>query len=127
MTCDRCYQPLDVGEHGVGVCPFEPRKAATVISDSYRGGKIFENGFSTPQTFYSHSDHVKALDAAGLQIAPRYVDGSKHLTRWDTVDLEAARVLVTRGASPRMAGKQVCEPHPDYPITVTDAGWKVKA
>jgi hypothetical protein len=116
-----------VGEHGVGVCPFEPRKAATVISDSYRGGRTFENGFSSPQKFYSHSEHRKALDAAGLQIAPRYVEGSKHLTRWDTVNLEAARVLVTRGASPRTDGKKVLAPHPDFPIEVTDAGWTVKA
>jgi hypothetical protein len=125
MTCDRCFQPLTHGEHGVGLCPYEPRKAATVISDSYRGGRTFENGFSSPQTFYSHSEHVKALDAAGLQIAPRYVENSKTMTRWDTVNLEAARVLVTRGASPRMAGKKVLPP-PDDSITVTDAGWRVK-
>jgi hypothetical protein len=124
--CDRCFKPLAEGTHGEGICPYEPRKAHCVVGDLIPGGQIFENGFSTPQRFDSHSEHRRALDKAGLQIAPRYVEGSKHLTRWDTVDLEAARVLVTRGASPRMAGKQVLPP-PDDSITVTDAGWKVKS
>jgi len=25
-TCDRCYKPLGDGEHGLGLCPFEPRR-----------------------------------------------------------------------------------------------------
>jgi hypothetical protein len=85
---------------------------------------IQENGFSTPQTVYSWSELHRKLDAAGLQMAPRHVPGGR-LAKWVSVDLEAARVLVTRGASPRMAGKQVLPP-PDDSITVTDAGWRVK-
>jgi hypothetical protein len=125
MTCDKCGVELAVGQWPF--CPHEHGASFNVQPDSVPGGFIAENGFSVPTRFDSHSAHRKALDAAGLQIAPRYVEGSKHLTRWDTVNLEAARVLVTRGASPRMAGKQVLAPHPDFPITVSDAGWKVKA
>lgn len=39
MTCDRCYQPLAVGEHGRWKCPLEPRRATfAVIDDQLEGG-----------------------------------------------------------------------------------------
>jgi hypothetical protein len=46
-----------------------------------------------------------------------------------SVDLAAATALVSRGASPATetgpGGLSLPEAHPDYPITVTDAGWKI--
>lgn len=39
MTCDRCLQPADVGEHGWMRCPLEPRRSAIhVIDDQLEGG-----------------------------------------------------------------------------------------
>jgi hypothetical protein len=102
-----------------------------LIRDDIPGGQWFENGFSTPQKFYSHSAHRAALDREGLQIAPRWVPGSKHLSRWVSVDLAAATALVSRGATPPLSaqtgpgGRPLLEPHPDFPITVSDAGWSV--
>jgi hypothetical protein len=102
-----------------------------VVPDEIPGGQWFENGFSTPQKFYSHSAHRAALDREGLQIAPRWVPGSKHLTRWVSVDLAAAAALVSRGVRPPApsetgpGGRPLLEAHPDYPITVSKAGWSV--
>jgi hypothetical protein len=124
VRCDACGEPLAIGDY-----PFCPhgRGGQTVIGDDIPGGQWFENGFSTPQKFYSHSDHVKALDREGLQIAPRWREGSKHLTRWVSVDLAAATALVSRGATPAEGpgGLALLEAHPDYPITVSDAGWSL--
>ena len=106
-------------------------KAALVIGDDIPGGQWFENGFSTPRKFYSHSAHVKALDAQGLQIAPRYVEGSKHLTKWSSVDLNAATALVSRGSVARHredvgpGGLALLPTEPLQPIAVTDAGWSI--
>ena len=39
MTCDRCFQPMEVGEHGRWLCPLEARRtAAFVIDDQLEGG-----------------------------------------------------------------------------------------
>ena len=122
-TCPKCGVQMELGDW-----PFCPhgRGGMTVIGDDIEGGQIFENGFSTPQRFYSHSAHRAALDREGFQIAPRYVENNTvGMVRWDTVDLEAAKVLVQRGAEARREGKKLLEPHPDHPITVSDAGWKV--
>jgi hypothetical protein len=96
MTSDRCYRSLAEGKHGVGVCPLEPRKGHGLIRDEIPGGQWFENGFSQPQKFYSHSEHRAALDREGMMIAPRYVEGSKHLTRWAAVDLRGAEEFIKR-------------------------------
>jgi len=91
--------------------------ASSVHQDTIEGGQVFENGFETPQIFYSHSAHRAALAARGCEIAAKWVPGDKHLTRWDVPDaktLENAAVLLTRGTQPR---------EPEFepaPITVTD-------
>lgn len=96
MTCERCQRPVEQGQHGIGLCPFEPRKGHGLIRDEIPGGQWFENGFVTPQKFYSHSEHRAALDREGLQIAPRYAEGSKHLTKWSGVDLRGAEEFIRR-------------------------------
>ena len=120
MTCDRCYQDATIGEHGVGLCPLEPRKANAVIPDEIPGGQIFENGFREPKKFYSHSEHRRALAAEGLEIRAKWAGpNDKYLTRWDSVDLEGAAKLVMRGVEARIEKRKTHFPKATEPITVT--------
>lgn len=126
---------MDQGEHGVWLCPLEAQPAHAVQQDSIVGGQWFENGFSTPQKFYSHSEHRKALDREGFMIAPRYVENNKvGMTNWaaGTVDLEGATALVSRGSvRPKEAtgpgGRPLLPPTNALPneITVREAGWTI--
>ena len=72
-----------------------------VIGDDIPGGMWFENGLRSPQKFYSHSEHRKAVEANGCQIAPRWVENDKHLINWaagmTAKQLEDARILLSRG------------------------------
>lgn len=88
--CDRCYQPLDVGEHGRYLCPFEPRRTSSfpnVIRDEIPGGMTIHNMTPTPETFYSKSEHRRRVKELGLEVRDTHVghdgtDKSKHTTRW---------------------------------------------
>jgi hypothetical protein len=122
MTCDKCHAVLEIGSWPW--CPHDTGASFNVQPDSVPGGFWTENGWSQPRKFYSRSEHLKALDTEGLQMAPRHVPNGK-LALWSSVDLEAARALVSRGTSPRAAEQKVLPP-PDDSITVTDAGWTVK-
>ena len=31
MICDRCFKPLAHGEHGLYLCPLEPRRVSVVV------------------------------------------------------------------------------------------------
>ena len=71
MVCERCFRPLDQGEHGVGLCPFEPRPVHyTVRPDSIPGGLVIEHGLcnedGTPRTYYSHSEIRMECQKRGL-------------------------------------------------------------
>jgi hypothetical protein len=131
-VCDRCFQSTLTGEHGVGVCPFEPRRSAPlVVPDEVPGGFWVENGFATPQKFYSKQAHREALAREGHQLAPKWVPGDRHLSRWVSVDLKAATALVSRGAVPATeetgpSGLKLLPKDPPCEVRVTDAGWKVK-
>jgi hypothetical protein len=95
--CERCYQWLSKGAHGVGVCPFEPRKGHVVIPDDVPGGFVVENGFATPQKFYSKKEHRRALAENGNMLCDwNRGDHDKVCPRWDAVDLESAAALVAR-------------------------------
>ena len=89
MTCDRCYQPSDIGEHGLYRCPLQPRRAATVIQDSIEGGLVIEHGLcnedGSPRTYYSQSEIDRACAVRGL-------------TRWTDIHTEDK----TRDARERM-------------------------
>lgn len=121
MTCDKCYQEIELG-----AWPFCPhgRGTNTVVGDDIPGGRVFENGFSEPTKFYSHSEHRKALADRGLEIRAKWAGpNDKHLTRWDSVDLEGAAALVTRGVQARAARNEDRRwPNASLPITVTDHG-----
>lgn len=60
---------------------------------TWPGGKTFENGFATPQTFYSPAEYHKALKAKGLAIRG---DGEEHGTWISKETLENAKALVSR-------------------------------
>ena len=112
--CDSCGAEISVGEF-----PFCPhgRAVSAVHQDSVEGGFYAENGFEQPTYFDSKKAHRDALAARGLEIRAKYAGpGDKFLTRWDTVDLEGAAVLVTRGVQAR-AEKRLQQ---EFPITVTD-------
>lgn len=71
MTCDRCFQPLDQGEHGLYKCPYEPRPVQYVVrDDSIPGGLTIEHGLchedGTPRTYYSHSEIALECQKRGL-------------------------------------------------------------
>lgn len=72
-ACERCFRPLADGDHGLGLCPLEPRSRATAIhADSIVGGLTIENGFKTPQTFYSKSEMDRAFAEHGLTRKERF-------------------------------------------------------
>lgn len=115
-TCEKCGATLQVGDWFA--CP-HGRSASAVVQDEIPGGQWFENGFETPQKFYSHSEHRAALAARGLEIRAKFAgEHDKHLTNWaagiDAQTMANAAALLSRGRR---------EPEPDYepiPITVTN-------
>lgn len=89
MTCDRCFQPLDTGEHGWMLCPLEPRRGLfpNVIGDDIPGGMTIHNMSDTPETFYSKSDHRRRCKELGIVVRDRHVghdhtDKSPFTSRW---------------------------------------------
>jgi hypothetical protein len=109
VTCEKCNAPLVIGAF-----PFCPHGSSTLsaVGDDIPGGMVAENGFNTPQVFYTKSDHRRALAAKGLEVGAKWVPGDKHLTRWDAVDaqtLENARILVSRQRSVGTEPPIVCE------------------
>ena len=71
MTCERCYRPLDRGEHGLGRCPLEARRRAPVVwADSIPGGVDIQNAIcnadGTPKRYYSRSEIKAACAAKGV-------------------------------------------------------------
>lgn len=69
--CTRCYQPLDVGEHGWRVCPVVPRRSAPVVRpDSIPGGLLIHHGLcnpdGTPRRYDSHSEIALECQKRGL-------------------------------------------------------------
>ena len=115
--CPECGAVLRVGDFPF--CPHEPG-SQSVIGDEWPGGKEFENGFETPRTFYSRSEHEAALAARGLEVRAKWVPGDKHLKRWDVpsaATLESAKTLLSRKKSDPFA---TAEELAEFPITVTD-------
>lgn len=100
MKCDSCGIELAVGDWPF--CPHGPSRLS-VVPDDVPGGFVVENGFSEPRRFYSKSEHQRALAAENCEQRAYWHPGDQHLTRWDSVDLDAARALVT----PRPKGDAV--------------------
>lgn len=85
MTCETCGAPTErVWRANAGA------KAPEV---TWPGGKTFENGFATPQTFYSPKEYRDALAAKGLKVRG---DGEESCTWMSKKTLEDAKALVSR-------------------------------
>lgn len=88
MICDRCFKPEHEGEHGVGVCPYEPRRSVAMIDDQLAGGaRYFENLGHEPVYVESKSQLRAELAARGLmpRVEHRGVPGSDRspqTSRW---------------------------------------------
>ena len=92
-TCERCFKPLEEGEHGQYLCPFEPRKANGVIPDEIPGGVEIRHGLcnpdGTPRRYYSHSEMKAEAKRRGLVNRVEHVtnprsgsDKNPHTVRW---------------------------------------------
>ena len=71
MICDRCYQPSDVGEHGLYLCPLEARRTSPAVwQDSIEGGLEIAHGLcnadGTPRRYYSKSEIKAACELKGI-------------------------------------------------------------
>lgn len=70
--CDRCYQPLGTGAHGLYLCPLERRREAAPVvwADDIPGGVDIANGLchadGSPRRFYSRSAIRAAAAEKGL-------------------------------------------------------------
>jgi hypothetical protein len=95
--CEKCNAELRVSDWPW--CP-HGRSAIAAHPDDVPGGFVVENGFSTPQKFYSKKAHIEALEANGNMLAPRWVENDRHLTKWDAAidpkTLENVTVLLSR-------------------------------
>jgi|GEM_PF-5457372 len=123
MICDICHAEIHVGDW-----PFcdvgggHSRGTNTVVADDVPGGFVVENGFDRPTRFDSKSDHQRALAARGLELRVKNAGPEdKIISRWDTVDLDAAKTLLERGPQARRERADRW-PLATEPITVTVGG-----
>ena len=89
MTCDRCFGALETGDHGEGVCPYEPRASQRAfITDELPGGpKFFENLGPEKVWVESKSQLRDEMRARGLRAHVRHVgvpgsDKSRETSKW---------------------------------------------
>lgn len=71
MICDRCYTSFTEGEHGVGLCPLQPRHYGVAVrQDTIEGGVEIAHGLcnpdGTPRRYYSRSEINRACAVKGL-------------------------------------------------------------
>lgn len=95
-NCERCGRP-----YGIGDWPFCPhgRYRGTVIGDDIPGGFVQENFGDQPEVFYSQKAMDKRAKELGLVPFVRHAGPhDKHVSRWVSVDLDAATALVSRAA-----------------------------
>lgn len=79
MICERCFRPLDDGDHGLYVCPLQPRPAHYVIPDDIPGGLLVEHGpvnaDGSPKRYYSQSSLTHACEVQGYRRWADHYDG----------------------------------------------------
>lgn len=71
MTCERCLKPTTEGEHGLYLCPLQPRTYALFMcGDDIPGGLLVEHGIcnpdGTPRRYYSKSEMAREAKRRGL-------------------------------------------------------------
>jgi hypothetical protein len=92
QLCRSCGEVIEVGSWPF--CPHGfPAANSRAMVDEWPMGKTFENGFPTPQTFYSRSEYTKALAARGLKVRG---DGEESSTWISPATLRNAEALVKR-------------------------------
>lgn len=65
MICDRCFKPLAHGEHGLYLCPLEPRRVSVVVRpDDIPGGVLIAHGLCNPDGSPRRFDSRSAIRAA---------------------------------------------------------------
>lgn len=132
MTCETCGEALHVGDWPFCAGPgSHTRSKPMIVKDDVPGGFTVENAWREPRTFYSQSEYERALKADGMELCPRWVPGSKHLTNWATVDpqtLENGRILAERQAHTRARAERsvTCETL-TLTTRVLEQGFTVKA
>ena len=82
MQCERCYRETSDGEHGLGLCPLEPRRfQQTVWTDDIPGGLLVEHGLcnddGSPRRYDSKSAIRAEAKARGLYWWPDRYDESE--------------------------------------------------
>jgi hypothetical protein len=92
MTCERCLKPAAEGEHGLYLCPLEPRGSVVcVVGDDIPGGVLIEHGIcnddGTPRRYYTKSEMAREAKRRGLinwveHKPERGSDKSPFTTRW---------------------------------------------
>lgn len=124
-ACEKCGHEFQIGDFPFCNGPGSHMRAvAAVHQDTVEGGFWAENGFKYPRYFESRKAHRDALAAEGKEIAAKWVPGDKHLTRWDSVDLEGAAALTMRGMQARAEKRAIEE---EFTITVTDVTFTQEA
>ena len=94
MTCGTCGHDLAVGDW-----PFCPhgRPHWVVSGDEIPGGFVQENFGPTPEVFYSKREMARRAKELGLEPMVRNAGPlDKHVPRWVSVDLDAAKAAVER-------------------------------
>jgi hypothetical protein len=114
VICDRCYRPDSIGEHGVNLCPLEPRRANVVWADDIPGGVEIAHGLcnadGSPRRFDSRSAIRAACLAKGLvpwtdiYTEDRTKDARVHADWLKSGEAQYARKL--RVEARRMKGKE---------------------
>ncbi len=91
MTCDRCFKAIeDETQHGVDLCPYEPRSAGMNVrgdecDEWIRHGLCHEDG--SPRHFTSKAEMARVAKEKGLfnyvtHVGARGSDKSPHTTKW---------------------------------------------
>lgn len=87
--CERCFQLKTEGDHGVFLCPFEPRPAEfNVLGDDIPGGLWIRHGIGNPdgtaKRYDSHTDIKRALNETGYH---RYGDTPQpYRVNWNGIE-----------------------------------------
>jgi hypothetical protein len=120
MTCERCYRPLNQGDHGLYKCPLQARRVtAAVWQDTIEGGLEIAHGLcnadGTPRRFDSRSAIKRAAAEKGLvQWSDGYEERSLKdahvhadwLKSGESQRLRAERVEMRRAGRPDLARQQ---------------------
>jgi len=110
MTCDRCQQPLNVGDFPF--CPHGPTNVLTV-GDDIPGGFVQENFSHDPETFYSKKAMLRRADELGLRPRDQWAGpGDRYLSNWAAVSpktLEDAKAMLERVGKSTVESEPVCE------------------